>query len=115
MVAPLIGDVVLIPFPFSDLTRSKKRPALVLASVGLDDFVLCQITSRSYNDHLAIPLLNTDFSEGGLNKASFIRIGKLFTANASIMIGVAGKARSGKLKEVLLDVSRLFVPHEQPI
>jgi mRNA interferase MazF len=115
MVAPLIGDVVLIPFPFSDLTRSKKRPALVLASVGLHDFVLCQITSKPYDDRLAIPLSNTDFSQGGINKASFIRIGKLFTANASIMIGVAGKIQSGKLTEVLLDVSRLFVPHEQPV
>jgi len=58
-------------------------------------------------------LSNTDFSQGGLSKASFIRVGKLFTANASIIIGVTEKVQRGKLKEDLLDVSRLFAPYEQ--
>lgn len=40
------GDVVVIPFPFSDLTQTKKRPALVLAEAGGSDLVLCQITSQ---------------------------------------------------------------------
>jgi mRNA interferase MazF len=40
------GDIVVIPFPFSDLSGSKKRPALVLANLQGDDIILCQITSR---------------------------------------------------------------------
>lgn len=40
------GDVVVIPFPFSDLTMSKRRPALVLAELSGDDLILCQITSQ---------------------------------------------------------------------
>jgi hypothetical protein len=40
------GSVVLVSFPFSDLTRSKRRPALVLASVGREDFLLCLITEK---------------------------------------------------------------------
>jgi mRNA interferase MazF len=82
--------VVLIPFPYSDLSQAKRRPALIIADVGMGDFVLCQITSRSYADRLAIPLLDSDFAEGGLKRESFLRIGKLFTANVSIIIGVAG-------------------------
>jgi mRNA interferase MazF len=39
------GDVVVIPFPFSDLSGSKCRPAFVLADLEGDDVVLCQITS----------------------------------------------------------------------
>jgi mRNA interferase MazF len=39
------GDVVVIPFPFSDLTQSKRRPALVIAELEGDDLILCQITS----------------------------------------------------------------------
>ena len=52
MGPPAIGDVVLIPFPYSDLSQAKRRPALVIADVGMGDFVLCQITSRSYADRL---------------------------------------------------------------
>jgi mRNA interferase MazF len=46
MDPPSVGDVVIIPFPYSDLTQSKRRPALVLAEVGRGGFLLCQITSK---------------------------------------------------------------------
>jgi hypothetical protein len=45
MVAPTAGAVVLPPFPFSDLSQAKLRPAIVLADVGRDDWILCQLTS----------------------------------------------------------------------
>ncbi len=41
------GDVVVVPFPFSDLNRAKRRPALVIAELEGDDLILCQITSQS--------------------------------------------------------------------
>jgi mRNA interferase MazF len=44
------GDVVVAPLPFSDLTSSKKRPALVVAGLTGDDFLLCQITSQAHRD-----------------------------------------------------------------
>jgi len=40
------GDVVVVPFPFSDLTGAKRRPALVLAELDGEDRILCQITSQ---------------------------------------------------------------------
>jgi mRNA interferase MazF len=101
MGPPSIGDVVLIPFPYSDLSQAKRRPALIIADVGMGDFVLCQITSRPCADRLAIPLLESDFAEGGLKRESFLRIGKLFTANVSIITGVAGRLKSVKMSEVL--------------
>lgn len=45
------GQVVLLPFPFSDLTRSKLRPALLLADAGRDDWIACQITSNPLCRH----------------------------------------------------------------
>lgn len=45
------GQVVLLPFPFSDLSRSKYRPAAILADAGRGDWVLCQITSNPYVSH----------------------------------------------------------------
>jgi mRNA interferase MazF len=101
MGPPAIGDVVLILFPYSDLSQAKRRPALVIADVGMGDFVLCQITSKSYADRLAILLLQSDFAEGGLKRESFVRIGKLFTANFSIISGGAGRLNRVKISEVL--------------
>ncbi len=56
MVTPTAGSVVLVPFPFSDLSQSKLRPAVVLADAGLGDWILCQVTSRSYADPRAVQL-----------------------------------------------------------
>ena len=48
------GDIVVLPFPFSDLSSSKRRPALVLVSGKGDDIVLCQITSKNVRDDKAV-------------------------------------------------------------
>ena len=50
MVVPSAGSVVLVPFPFSDLSQSKLRPAVVLADAGQGDWILCQVTSSPYSD-----------------------------------------------------------------
>mgnify|MGYP001579041457 CR=1 FL=1 len=50
------GDVVVVPFPFSDLTESKRGPALVISALEGDDLILCQITSQSVRDDYAVPL-----------------------------------------------------------
>jgi hypothetical protein len=47
------GQVVILPFPFSDLTERKYRPALVLAAAGRGDWILCHITSNAYGDRRA--------------------------------------------------------------
>jgi mRNA interferase MazF len=66
---------VLVPFPFSDLSQSKRRPAVCLADAGRGDWMLCQVTSSSYGDPSAVPLDAGDFSTGGLLVASFARPG----------------------------------------
>ena len=57
MVPPSAGAIVLVTFPFSDLSQAKLRPAVVLARAGKGDWILCQITSNAYADSLAIELL----------------------------------------------------------
>lgn len=67
------GDVVVVPFPFSDLTTVKRRPALVVATPGGDDIILCQITSQQVRDRYAISISDTDFTEGTPAKPTFFR------------------------------------------
>ena len=85
------GDVVVIPFPFSDLSGSKRRPALVLADLYGDDVLLCQITSQSSNDVSALSVTFDDFVSGALPANSFIRPMRIFTADKRIILRKAGK------------------------
>lgn len=94
------GQVVLLPFLFSDLTRSKLRPALLLADAGRDDWIACQITSNPYADPNAILLDQRDFTSGDLQRASYARPGKLFTANISLFAAAAGSVAQARLDEV---------------
>ena len=71
MVTFATRHVILLPFPFSDLSASKLRPALLLAPAEKGDWILCQITSNPYADKGAVLLGEQDFSEGGLQRDSY--------------------------------------------
>jgi mRNA interferase MazF len=98
MVILAAGAVVVVPFPFSDLSQTRLRPAAVLAHAGRDDWILCQITSNSYGDAEAIRLDNNIFATGSLRVVSYARPGKLFTANRHLMT-----AQIGNLNTEVLD------------
>jgi len=95
------GDVVVIPFPFSDLTGTKRRPAFVIADLPGDDIVLCQITSVTALDNFSIPLKSKDFITGSLSVESFIRPNKIFTADKKIILYTIGHVSDVKTKEVI--------------
>jgi|SRR5579875_902915 len=84
------GQVVVLPFPYTDLSGSKHRPALLLACSGREDWIACQITSNPKADSLAIELSLASFSSGGLRHTSYARPGKLFTAHESLIAKQAG-------------------------
>ncbi|MBI5098798.1 MAG: type II toxin-antitoxin system PemK/MazF family toxin [Nitrospirae bacterium] len=95
------GDIVVVPFPFSDLTQSKRRPALVMASLEGDDVILCQITSKTVRDIYSLPLDDNDFETGGLKQSSNIRPNRIFTADSNIILYRIGNLKSRKLLEVI--------------
>lgn len=75
------GDIIVVPFPFSDLTQAKRRPALVISALEGNDLILCQITSQSVRDNYAILLDDKDFNTGSLKQSSNIRPNRIFTAD----------------------------------
>lgn len=104
------GDVIIVPFPFSDLTTNKRRPALIVASLIGDDVILCQITSKTVSDLYAIGLLKTDFMAGGLDQESHIRPNRLFTADSKIILYKAGTLKPEKLNAVVMKLVEIITP-----
>ena len=76
------GDIVVVRFPYSDLTSIKKRPAMIVKSIAGNDYLLTQITSKSYEKSEEVRIENVDFIEGNLKRISFVRFTKLFTADS---------------------------------
>ena len=93
MVIPTAGSIVVVPFPFSDLTQSKLRPAVVLASADRGDWVLCQVTSNPYGDARVV---------------SHARPAKLFTAHESLFAAEAGRLHPGALRRIISAVVAIF-------
>lgn len=104
----VVGDVVVVPFPFSDLSGAKRRPALVLAELDGDDLILCQITSVARQDGYSIPLTSADFAHGQLPRPSFIRPNRLFTADGAIVVSRVGSLSPPKLAEVRAGLARIL-------
>ncbi|MBI4043832.1 MAG: type II toxin-antitoxin system PemK/MazF family toxin [Candidatus Diapherotrites archaeon] len=95
------GDVVVIPFPFSDLSNSKRRPALVLSVLDGNDLILCQITGKERRDKYAVSLPLSGFERGSLLYDSIIRSNRLFTADKSIVLYRIGTLTMQKLNETI--------------
>ncbi len=101
MVPLAAGAVVLVRFPFSDLSQTKLRPAVVLAHSGKDDWILCQVTSNPYRDASAVEIDNSSFISGSLNVTSFARPGKLFTADASLVHSTVGSLKPTPFHQIV--------------
>jgi mRNA interferase MazF len=101
VAAPSAGAVVVVRFPFSDLSQSKLRPAVVLANVGRGDVVLCQITSNAYADAKAVEITSSDFRSGSLQRTSYARPGKLFTASDTLLTRQVGQLSPAALTRIV--------------
>lgn len=102
------GDIVVVPFPFSNLTYAKRRPALVISSLMGDDLILCQITSKLGKDPHSILLSETDFAAGSLKQQSNVRPNKLFTADKLIILYKIGSISQKKLEEVQEKICKII-------
>ena len=81
------GALLLVPFPFTDLSGNKRRP--VLALTGPDrhgDFIAMPVTSRPQSDEFALLLRTTDLSRGSLPLASWIRTDRIVTLSSTLVV-----------------------------
>jgi mRNA interferase MazF len=99
------GDIVIIGFPFSDLSRTKKRPALIISNYTVNntgDYLMVQVTSRIRNDSLSLLINKTDFVNGKeLPLQSCIRLHKIFLLNESLIISKNTAVNPGFLCSVI--------------
>ncbi len=102
----MVGDVVLAPVPFTDLSEVKIRPALVLADVGMGDWVVCEMTSQGRSGD--IPIAQGDMQRGRLRGNGWARPGRLNTLSDGVFRRTVGAVSSGKLAEVSTAVRGLF-------
>jgi mRNA interferase MazF len=100
----VVGEVVAVPFPFSDLSGRKLRPAVIVAVADFGYIIFCQITSKDRSKHGAIKISPDSFQEGSLPITSYARPDKLFTGESSIIAKSRGKltdqTKSGLLKSI---------------
>lgn len=108
MVAPAAGVIVLVRFPFSDLSQTKLRPAVVLADAGHGDWILCQVTSKPYGDARAIKLEDANFASGSLRVTSYARPAKLFTANRDLIVAQVATLNQESFTQIIDTVVKLF-------
>ncbi len=100
------GDVVLVPFPFTDLSGAKNRPALVLV-VTENDVTVAFITSQmKWLEELDVKI--EPAFENGLKQSSLIRLGKLTTLDKNIVIGKLGSIGINELQIVNQNLIQLF-------
>lgn len=106
------GSVVLVPFPFTDLSGRKRRPAMVVSPEIFhdEDLILCAITSQVPQtlSEWDASLEAEDMVEEKLPKQSIVKVGKLFTMHRELISGRFGEVKEHKLQEVLGKLQALF-------
>ena len=94
-------DLVLIPFPYADLSSSKKRPVLILTAPDHHgDFIALAVTTVPQEEP-AIPLTAMDIEDGTLPKPSWIRVDKVFTLSDQNIVKHIGKIKTTCMEKVL--------------
>lgn len=102
-------DIVLVSFPFSDLSTSKRRPAIIISNrtynMRNDDVICCAITSNPRNYAGCVPITNADLDEGYLNYESQIKPTKIFTLNKNLIIKSLARLNIEKSREIIRNLN----------
>jgi mRNA interferase MazF len=100
------GDIVLITFPFTDLSGTKLRPSVIL-SEGIQDITVCFITTQTEWQE-ATDILLTPTNTNGLRKLSILKVGKIATLEKSLVKGILGRLTANEISALNEKINLLF-------
>ena len=107
-------EIVLVPFPYSDLSSAKRRPVLIISNDDYNrkfhDVVVCVITSNQYKDDYSLALENKDLEIGVLPESSIVKAHKLFTIHQSKIIRKFSLVKSEYFEQVADKIKSLIKP-----
>ena len=106
------GDILIVPFPFTDLSAIKQRPVLVLSNKEYnsktEDIITCGITSNLKDDRYSILISNSLMESGSLPVASRIKVDKLFTVHQSTVRKNIAKLNKKTIEKVKQELFRVL-------
>ncbi len=97
------GQIALMPFPYTDLTHSKKRPVLLLRRLDhvQDDWLVCMVSSRLHQAEPALDWVlkpeDDEFADSGLKVASVFRLSRVAVLDGSLLLGRLGTVSEARL------------------
>ncbi|MDO8460687.1 MAG: type II toxin-antitoxin system PemK/MazF family toxin [Nanoarchaeota archaeon] len=94
-------DIALVNFPFSDLTKTKKRPALVISSLEGENTLFCQITTKRRSIQKYEISLLKESCAGDILFDSFIYLDMIFTLHKSLVYRKLGEVKNLKVKDII--------------
>lgn len=105
-------DIILLPFPYSDLSSSKRRPALVLSNNSFNnssqDIICCLITTNPKHDNLSVSINETDVENGRIHYKSRIKPYRIFTADKESIIRKLCDLNEKKFDQTIETISRVI-------
>ena len=108
-----LGDVVIVPFPFTDLSGTRQRPVLVISNnhhnQTTEDIVVCGITSNITEQEYSVIIDNNSLIEGRIPLTSRIKVNKLFTLKQNLIKKEVAKVKLVVLKKVKQELSKLLI------
>lgn len=102
------GTIILTPFPFTDLSSSKVRPAVIVSSgaIGNDVIVAFVTTNIKSRDSLSVSLKPTQIN--GLKQSSKVLCSKLATLEKKIILGELGNLSQTEQKAIDASLQKVF-------
>ncbi len=100
------GDIVLIPFPFTDLLGNKNRPAVVLIDSG-DDVTVCFMTTQpQWQSQYDLSIEPSDTN--GLKKTTILRLNKFATLDKNLILGRMGSLEKHHIRTLNFNLIRIL-------
>ena len=107
----MVGNIVIVRFPYTDMRNAQLRPGLLVADVGYAnqlDWMVCQITTQPLPDSRQIALAPPDLMAGRLNERSWVRPDRMMTMNERIFGNTVARLTDAKTAEILTVIRSLF-------